>query len=48
LAVNLWLAPAVIAGALIGRVVAGRVNQKAFEVAALVLTALATAKLLFF
>jgi uncharacterized membrane protein YfcA len=48
LAVNLWLAPAVIGGALIGRVVAGRVNQRAFEVAALTLTALATAKLLFF
>lgn len=48
LAVNLWLAPAVIAGALIGRVVVGKVNQRAFEVAALVLTALATAKLLLF
>jgi len=48
LAVNLWLAPAVIAGALIGRVVAGKVNQRAFEVAALGLTAVATAKLLFF
>lgn len=46
--VNLWLAPAVIAGALIGRVVADKVNQRAFEVVALVLTALATAKLLFF
>jgi len=48
LVVNLWLAPAVIAGALIGRLVAGKVNQRAFEVVALVLTALATAKLLFF
>jgi len=48
LAVNLWLVPAVIAGALIGRVVAGRVNQRAFEAAALGLTGLATAKLLFF
>ncbi|MBX3736079.1 MAG: sulfite exporter TauE/SafE family protein [Candidatus Didemnitutus sp.] len=48
LALNLWLVPAVIAGALIGRVVAGKVNQRAFEAAALGLTALATAKLLFF
>ncbi len=48
LALNLWLAPAVVAGALVGRVVAQRVNQRAFEVAALTLTAAATAKLLFF
>ena len=48
LAINLWLAPAVVAGALVGRMVAGKVNQKAFEAAALTLTALATAKLLFF
>lgn len=46
LVVNAWLAPAVIAGALIGRVVAGKVNQRAFEVAALALTAAATVKLL--
>lgn len=46
LVVTAWLAPAVIAGALIGRVVAGKVNQRAFEVAALALTAAATAKLL--
>lgn len=48
LAVNAWLVPAVIAGALIGRVVAGRLNQRAFEMAALGLTVLATTKLLFF
>lgn len=48
LALNLWLAPAVALGALAGRAVAGRVNQRAFEVAALTLTALATAKLLVF
>ncbi|MBA4137616.1 MAG: sulfite exporter TauE/SafE family protein [Opitutus sp.] len=48
LTLNLWLAPAVVAGALVGRAVAGRVNQRAFEVAALTLTALATAKLLLF
>lgn len=48
LAVNLWLAPAVVAGALVGRAVAGRVNQRAFEGAALALTAAATVKLLFF
>lgn len=48
LALNLWLAPAVVAGALVGRAVAQRVNQRAFAAAALTLTAAATAKLLFF
>lgn len=48
LALNLWLAPAVVAGALVGRAVAQRVNQRAFEAAALTLTAVATVKLLFF
>ena len=45
---NLWLAPAVIAGALVGRGILARINQKAFESAALVLTALAVLKLLLF
>lgn len=48
LALNLWLLPAVAAGALIGRRVAQTVNQRAFETVALGLTALAAAKLLFF
>lgn len=48
LALNLWLLPAVAAGALIGRRVAQTVNQRAFETVALALTALAAAKLLFF
>jgi len=45
---NLWLAPAVIAGALVGRGILPRINQKAFESAALILTALAVLKLLLF
>jgi uncharacterized membrane protein YfcA len=45
---NLWLAPAVIAGALLGRAILPRINQKAFESLALALTALAIIKLLFF
>lgn len=48
LLLNLWLAPAVIAGAMIGRGILHRINQKAFETAALVLTALAVLKLLLF
>lgn len=48
LRLNLWLAPAVIAGALLGRAILPRINQKAFETAALVLTALAVLKLLLF
>ncbi len=48
LTLNLWLLPAVAAGALIGRRVAQTVNQRAFETVALGLTALAAAKLLFF
>lgn len=48
LLLNLWLAPAVIAGALLGRAVLPRINQKAFETAALALTALAVVKLLVF
>lgn len=43
--VNLWLAPAVVAGALAGRAVALRMPQKLFERAALVLTFVAAAKL---
>jgi hypothetical protein len=45
---NLWLAPAVVAGAVAGRLVLPRINQQAFEMAALLLTGLAVAKLLFF
>jgi uncharacterized membrane protein YfcA len=46
LMLNLWLAPAVIVGALLGRAVLPRINQKAFETVALLLTALAVLKLL--
>jgi uncharacterized membrane protein YfcA len=38
LEVNLWLAPAVLAGSWLGRVIAGRVSQRLFEWIALVLT----------
>jgi len=38
LEVNLWLAPAVLAGSWLGRVVAGRVSQRLFEGIALALT----------
>src|SRR5258708_6442745 len=48
LLLNLWLAPAVIAGALVGRSVLPRIDQKAFETVALVLTAFAVLKLLLF
>lgn len=44
--VNLWLAPVVVAGALLGRAVALRIPQKLFERIALVLTFVAAAKLL--
>lgn len=46
-AVNLWLAPAVIAGALAGRKVLPRINQAAFENLALGLSAVAGVRLLF-
>jgi hypothetical protein len=45
---NLKLAPAVIAGGLLGRVAAARMNQQAFEAIALALTAVAAVKLLVF
>jgi uncharacterized membrane protein YfcA len=45
---NLCLLPAVAAGALLGRPVVERINQRAFENVALVLTAAAAVKLLFF
>lgn len=48
LQLNLLLLPAVAFGALIGRPVVERVNQKAFETAALLLAVAATIKLLFF
>lgn len=48
LGVNLKLLPAVAVGALSGRWVAARINQKWFENAALALTAVAAVKLLFF
>jgi uncharacterized membrane protein YfcA len=48
LTLNLWLLPAVAAGALAGPWVVKRVDQAAFEKWALILTALAVAKLLLF
>ncbi len=48
LTVNLWLLPAVAAGALAGKWVVARVDQALFENFALVLTAIAAVKLLFF
>ncbi|WP_438482635.1 sulfite exporter TauE/SafE family protein [Oleiharenicola lentus] len=45
---NLWLFPAVAAGALLGRPVVERVNQRMFESVVLVLAALAIVKLLVF
>ncbi len=48
LTLNLCLMPAVAVGALLGRPVVERVNQKVFENAALALTAAAAVKLLFF
>ena len=46
LLLNAWLAPAVIAGALIGRWLLGRINQRAFENIALALTLAAGARML--
>lgn len=48
LRLNLMLAPAVLVGALAGRFIAGRIEQKTFETIATVLAALAAAKLLLF
>jgi uncharacterized membrane protein YfcA len=48
LTLNLWLLPAVAVGALAGPWVVKRVNQQVFENTALVLTAAAVVKLLFF
>ncbi|MSU46252.1 MAG: sulfite exporter TauE/SafE family protein [Lacunisphaera sp.] len=45
---NLRLAPAVVAGCLIGRFAAARMNQRVFEATALALTAVAAVKLLVF
>ncbi len=46
LVLNLWLAPIVIAGALVGRVVARRIAQQSFENIALALAGLAALRLL--
>lgn len=46
LTLNLWLAPGVIAGALVGRVVAQRLAQRSFEHLALALAGLAALRLL--
>lgn len=48
LMLNLYLAPAVACGALLGRPVVERINQRHFENGVLWLTSVATAKLLFF
>jgi uncharacterized membrane protein YfcA len=48
LMLNLWLLPAVAAGALAGPWVVKRIDQAAFENSALVLAAAATLKLLVF
>jgi len=48
LTLNLWLLPAVAAGALLGRPVVERVNQRVFENVVLGLTAVAAVKLLVF
>lgn len=48
LMLNLWLLPAVALGALLGRSLVERVNQRWFESIALGFAALATLKLLFF
>jgi uncharacterized membrane protein YfcA len=48
LALNLKLAPAVVAGCLVGRFAAARMNQRVFETVALALTAVAVLKLLVF
>lgn len=43
---NLWLAPAVVVGALLGRWLGGKISQRWFETATLILTALAAGKLI--
>lgn len=48
LTLNLWLLPAVAAGALLGRPLVERMNQRVFEDLALGLAAVATVKLLLF
>jgi uncharacterized membrane protein YfcA len=48
ISLNLWLAPAVLAGAFLGRALVPHINQRLFEALALGLTALATVKLLVF
>jgi len=45
---NLWLLPAVIAGALLGKVFVQRINQTWFEMLALVLTVVAGGRLLLY
>jgi len=47
LALNLWLAPAVLAGTWLGRKILVRIDQRLFEDLALGLSALAGIKLLF-
>jgi hypothetical protein len=47
LMLNLVLAPAVIAGTVLGRWLLGRINQRLFENIALALTVVAGAKMLF-
>jgi uncharacterized membrane protein YfcA len=44
--VNLWLAPAVLAGAWLGRWLLGKINQRLFENLVLVFSALAGLKML--
>jgi uncharacterized membrane protein YfcA len=44
---NLWLAPAVLAGALLGKMILPKINQRLFETLALALAGLAGLKLLF-
>jgi uncharacterized membrane protein YfcA len=46
LTLNVWLAPAVLVGAWVGRMIAARIDQKAFEGVSLALAALAAMKLL--
>jgi len=44
---NLWLAPAVVIGAFLGKYILKKINQKLFENIALALAGLAGIKLLF-
>jgi hypothetical protein len=46
-AINLWLAPAVLAGAWLGRRILPKINQKVFENLALFFSAAAGLRLLF-